>query len=146
MSSTHNGGSSVEHATALEHEVETIRLHIGDLVDELDHRRHELFNLRGQVRRHPVRLVLAAALVAGALAGGIALAVRARHRRRSFSGRVQRFREALGRARQHPDRIAKDSPSVARKIAAAGGTSIASVLGKQLATKMFAAPAAAAGK
>ena len=77
---THGNGTSVEgtgeRASALEHEVETIRMHIGDLVDELDHRRHELFNLRGQVRRHPIGLTVVAALLAGVIAGGIVLAVR----------------------------------------------------------------------
>jgi hypothetical protein len=133
--------SPAQEAGILENEVETIRIHLADLVGELDYRRHQLFNLR----RHPVTLVLAAAAAATLLGGGIALLVRHRRRRRSLLRRALRFRSALDRMSQHPERVARETPNVPRKILAAGGTTLASLVAKRLATRMFSKGHAAHG-
>ena len=120
----------------LEREVDRIRSNIGELVRELNHRRHEAFDLRLQLRHHAGRVVLAGAAVVALLAGGIALALARLRRRRSIRVRVGRLREALRRIAAHPEHLAEREPSVPRKMAAAGGSAIASALGKQLAKRL----------
>ncbi len=120
----------------LEREVDRIRNNIGELVRELNHRRHEAFDLRLQLRHHAGRVVLAGAAVVALIAGGIALALARLRRRRSIRVRVGRLREALHRIAAHPEHLAERGPSVSRKVAAAGGSAIASVLGKRLAKRL----------
>jgi hypothetical protein len=49
---------------ALEHELETLRDELGEVIGELDRRRHALFGWRHRLRRHKRKLVIAAACVA----------------------------------------------------------------------------------
>jgi hypothetical protein len=48
---------------------------------------------------------------------------------------VTRLRKALRRISAHPEQLA-GPPSVSRKVAAAGGSAIASALGKRLARRL----------
>jgi hypothetical protein len=132
--------STAEHEVeSLEHEVERIRSNIGALVRELNHRRHEAFDLKLQFRQHAGRLVLVGVAVASLIAGAIALTVARAKRRRSIKYRVTRLRDALRRMSAHPERVAKEQPNVSRKLLAAGGTAIASALGKKLAKRFVSA-------
>ena len=49
---------SPEHVSRVSGEIAMLRSEIGSLVGELDRRRHELFDLRLQARRHPVGLAI----------------------------------------------------------------------------------------
>jgi hypothetical protein len=60
-------------ASALEHEIESIRSELGDLVDELDRRRHEIVDVRLQARRHPRAIALAVTAAGLIVAGHMAL-------------------------------------------------------------------------
>jgi hypothetical protein len=127
----------------LEHDVDLIRNNIGDLLGELNHRRHEAFDLKLQFHRHARGFFLVAFALVGAIAGTIALALARRNRRRSLVGRARHvrkaarnLREALGRVVAHPDRIAGGGQGVTGKVAAAGGAAMASVLGKKLAQRL----------
>ena len=73
------------------------------------------------------------------VAGGIALAVARRRRRHSIRTRVVRLRTALRRIAAHPERLGEAQPKVGRKILSAGGTAIASVIGKRLAKRLVSA-------
>jgi hypothetical protein len=128
-----NGRNDVER---LEHDVDRIRSNIGELVRELDFRRHEAFDLKLQFRRHGRRLVLIGTAIVGLVAGAIALAIARRRRRHSVRARVAGLRAALRRIAAHPERVAESTPSATRKMAAAGGAAIASVLGKRLAKRL----------
>jgi hypothetical protein len=137
---SNNGHGKVE---TLEHDVDQIRNNIGELVRELNHRRHEAMDLRLQMHRNPRRLLMIGVMIVGIVAGGIALALNRRRRRHSLRGRAHRLRGAAGHLREavrrivaHPERVAERGPSVARKVAAAGGGAIASVLGKRLAGRL----------
>ena len=121
---------------ALERDVDRIRNNIGELIRELNYRRHEAFDLKLQFQRHAARVILAGAAMFAVVAGAIALAVARRRRRRSIGARVT---PAAGSAAPHlrPPRAARRrQPSVSRKMAAAGGSAIASVLGKRLAKRL----------
>jgi hypothetical protein len=120
----------------LEREVDRIRNNIGELIRELNHRRHDALDLRLQLREHAGRVVLVGVAFVAVIAGGIALAVARLRRRHSIRLRVSRLRAALRRIAAHPERLAERGPSVSRKIAAAGGSAIASVLGKRLARRL----------
>jgi hypothetical protein len=129
--------STPEHEVdSLEREVDRIRTNIAELVRELNHRRHQAFDLKLQFREHAGRLVLVGVAVATLIAGTIALAAARVRRRRSIKLRVTRLRDALRRIAAHPERVAERQPNVPRKLLAAGGTAIASVLGKRLAKRL----------
>jgi len=120
---------------ALERDVDRIRTNIGELIRELNHRRHEAFDLKLQFQRHAARVILAGAAMFAVLAGALAVAVARRRRRRSIGARVTRLRAALRRISAHPEQLGRP-PSVSRKMAAAGGSAIASVLGRRLAKRL----------
>ena len=88
----------------LEREVDRIRSNIGELIRELNHRRHEALDLRLQLRQHAGRVLLVGAVVVATIAGGIALALARLRRRRSIRLRVSQLRGALRRLAKHPER------------------------------------------
>lgn len=118
-------------------EIDAIRGELGTLVAELDRRRHELFDLPLQARRHPVVVVVAASTVALILGGMIALAVRSRRRHHDPKVRVRETRRALARLIDHPDRVAAE-PNVGNKILAAVGTTVATMIAKRLVDRYVA--------
>ncbi len=125
-----------ERVEALQREVESIRVGLDGMVNELDRRRHRLFDLRGQLHRHAVPLIAVGAALLGIAAGGIALGVAHRRRRARLRARLARFQEALGRMIDKPARVA-NMPTVGRKIVGAGGAAAASVIAKTLAGKLL---------
>jgi hypothetical protein len=130
-------------APVAEAEVEELERQIGDirgnltvLVDELQRRRHEAFDVRLQLRRHPAVI----GGVALGLAGGITLLVLAlvrRHRRRqSISDRLRRLRRGLAYLIDDPDgSTGRERPW--RRAAAAGGKAAASQLGRRLVGRLL---------
>lgn len=116
-------------------EIETLRAELGSLVSELDRRRHELVDVRLQLRRHP-GVVLAAAGVAALLLGGaVAVSVRNRRRRARPAFRAQEARRALARLLDHPHRVAAE-PSMGVKIATAVGVAAGSAVARRLAERL----------
>ncbi|HXU03807.1 MAG TPA: hypothetical protein VN903_22735 [Polyangia bacterium] len=120
----------------LEHDVDLIRTNLGELVGELNQRRHDALDLRLQFQRHAGRVILVGAALIAMVAGGIMLAIARSRHRRSLRGRATRLGQALRRALAHPEHLAERRPSVARKIAAAGGGAMASAFGKRLASRL----------
>lgn len=129
-------GSSQQHAEALQRDIDRLRGDLANTVGELDRRRHDLLDVRGQLRRHPGPIVLAAAALLALAAGGIALAVTRRRHKQQLAARFERLREALGRMVAQPKRVATD-PGVGHKIAAAAGGAAASLAAKKLVAKFF---------
>ena len=123
----------------LEDDVDRIRQNIGELIRELNHRRRDAFDLKVQFQQHAVRLVLVGAAVVAMVAGAIALALSRRRSRRTLRARAGRFGKALRRIIAHPETLGERAPSIPRKAAAAGGSAVASVLGKRLAQRLVSA-------
>jgi hypothetical protein len=135
----------------LQRDVENIRSDLDRLVGELDHRRHELFDLRLQLRRHALPIGLAAAaLVVG---GGAVALLLVRRRRRALQmaswaaklGRLKiggvelgELRDALIQARNHSQRSGRE-PSAPRQIGAAGASAAASVAARAVAQRLVRA-------
>jgi hypothetical protein len=124
-----------DQAEALAEDIEQIRGRLGGMVSELDHRRHDLFDLRKQLRRHAVPLVLTGLALLGLAAGGTALAARRRRQRETLGARSRRLRQALARMIDKPERVAS-APSPERKIATAAAAALASVVVKRLAERV----------
>ncbi len=121
----------------LQREIETIRDNIGGLVSEIDHRRHDLFDVGSQLRRHAMSLAIGGMALVGVTAGGVLLA---RHRarvRQSLPARSARVRDALVRLVNHPERQSPPPQSVGLKILAAAGAAAASVLVRRLLQRVL---------
>jgi hypothetical protein len=121
---------------ALEDDVDRIRHNIGEMIRELDHRRRRAFDLKLQFQQHALRMVLVGAAVIALCAGAIALAVSRRRSRRRLGARAGRMSRALRRILAHPEKLGEERPSIPRKAVAAGGSAMASVLGKRLAQRL----------
>ncbi|HEY5451745.1 MAG TPA: hypothetical protein VIQ54_23480 [Polyangia bacterium] len=131
--------SAREEVEDLERDVDQIRANLGELVGELNQRRHDAFDLRLQFRQHAGRMILVGAALLAVMAGGIVLAVARLRQRRSLRYRAGRFGQAFRRALAHPEHLAETQPSVSRKIAAAGGSALAAAMGKRLARRLVSA-------
>jgi hypothetical protein len=129
-----DGNASGEHADELEREVAGLRSRLGALIGELSRRRHDAFDVRLQVRRHPVSTVLGTALVLGIVGVGIAALVSHRRRARSVRARAVHLRRALGRLAAP---AARHAPGVGGKLVMAGGAAMASTLGRRLGKSLF---------
>jgi hypothetical protein len=123
-----------EHADELEREVAGLRSRLGALIGELGQRRHDAFDVRLQVRRHPVSTILGTALVLGVVGLGVAALVNHRRRARSVRARVVNLRRAIGRLSEP---IGRSAPGVGRKLLVAGGSAVASTLGRRLGKSLF---------
>lgn len=115
----------------VEGEIQSLRGELGGLVAELDRRRHEAFDLRLQLKRHPVAVAIAAAGAALVLGGLLAVAVRSRREHRRPSVRAREARRALARLLEHPDRVAAE-PSISNKVATAVLSLAATIVAKRL--------------
>jgi hypothetical protein len=114
----------------IEGRIGLLRHELGDLVAELDRRRHEATDIRLQIKRHPLIAGAAAVTVAAAVGGIIAFAVWNARRRERPVERARRARRAMQRLMDDPDHMARE-PSVTEKILAAAGTAAASLLIKR---------------
>ena len=116
----------------LQREIETIRDNIGGLVSEIDHRRHDLFNVKSQLTRHAMWLAIGGVALVAAAAGGVLLARHRARGRQSLPARTARIGDALVRLVNHPERQSPPPQSVGLKILAAAGAAAASILVRRL--------------
>jgi hypothetical protein len=123
-------------ARELETEITEIRSRLDRSLAELDRRRHELTDVRLQVRRHPMVAVVAGVTVV-ALLGGVADAIYAARQRNRPVSKARRFKHALSRMIDEPQKVAKSEPTVPEKILAAAGTAAATILVKKMMEKAF---------
>ena len=123
-------------ARELETEITEIRSRLDRSLAELDRRRHELTDVRLQVRRHPM-VAVAAGITVLALVGGVAYAVYAARQRNKPVSKARRLRHALSRMIDEPHKVAKSEPTVPEKILAAAGTAAATMLVKKMMEKAF---------
>jgi len=115
---------------AIEREIERLRMRLDRSLAELDRRRHELTDLKLQVRRHPAVVAGAGAAALLLIGGGIALAVWQARRREKLPQKARRIQISIGRAVEKPEKRG-DAPAW-EKILAAVGTTLAVSLTKKL--------------
>jgi hypothetical protein len=111
--------------------VAALRDEIAELVDELDRRRREAFDLGLQLRRHPAAAAAAAVVAAVAVGGLVALGVRRRRRRASRLARAREVRRALARLLREPERVGRP-PAAIEKLALAAATAAIGALARRL--------------
>lgn len=125
-----SNGKAPELPEVIEGRIGLLRNELGDLVAELDRRRHEATDVRLQMKKHPVAVGVAAVTVAAALGGFIAFAVWSARRRERPIEKAKRARRAMQRLMDDPDHMARES-TVTEKILAAAGTAAATLLVKR---------------
>jgi hypothetical protein len=99
----------------LEVEITSLRDELGALVGELDYRRHELLDVKLQLRRHAWKVATAGLGLAAGIAGVAWLGVSRARRRRTLMSKAFRLREGVGRMINRPERVATD-PTMAEKV------------------------------
>jgi hypothetical protein len=132
---TANDGSSRD-VGRVSGEIDTLRQELGRLVGELDRRRHELLDVKLQIRRHPVAVAVTAGAAALLLGGVVGMALRRRRQHARPAIRAREARRALARLLDHPERVAHEQ-STSRKIAAAAGVAVGSVVARRLAERFI---------
>ena len=123
-------------ARELETEITEIRTRLDRSLAELDKRRHEMTDVKLQVRRHPM-VAVAAGVTVLALLGGVAYAVYAARERNKPVSKARRLKHAIGRMMDEPEKVAKAEPTVGKKILAAAGTAAATMIVKKLMERAF---------
>ncbi len=120
----------------IERDIEHLRTRLDRSLAELDRRRHELMDVKLQMKRHP-EVLIGAGVFAALVLGGVALAVwRAKERQKPIA-KAHRLRIALGRAVDKPQHVANE-PSVGQKIVASVGSAVAGSLAKKLLDRAWA--------
>jgi len=130
--------SDSQPAACQEYEIEVIRDHLGDLLNELGMRRDK-WRPSHILRRIPIPFLL---LGLGAVGLGTGVGIwqwRVHVRQRdSWLSRAERLSLAARRAIKAPDDVAKTSPSVAKKIATAVAVTAAGVVTRRLLSRYLA--------
>jgi len=89
----------------IERDIESLRAELGELVGELDRRRHEAFDLRLQLRRHASLIVAVAALGGVVVFAAYGVSRYARRRRAQPQARAQDLARVLAILARHPGRV-----------------------------------------
>jgi hypothetical protein len=111
-----------------EHDLEGARARLGRLLGELSKRRHELTDVRLQLRRHFKAIAVTAGGLVAATASLIVIRLRRRALRRQLPARARRLRAAFGRVVAHPERVGRESPGLGGAVLRAGLTAAAAAL------------------
>ncbi|MGZ6143270.1 MAG: hypothetical protein ACXWLM_08025 [Myxococcales bacterium] len=115
----------------IEREIDHLRVRLDRSLAELDRRRHELVDVRLQMKRHP-RVFVGAGVFVALVMGGVAFAVWRAHERDRPVAKVHRLRIAFGRAVEEPHKVARGDAPVWQKILAAVGTTLEVSVTKKL--------------
>jgi hypothetical protein len=96
-------------------EIAALRVDLDGLVAELDRRRHEVFDLRLQARRHARGIALTIIGLVGAAAGFVWMGTWRARRQDRLASRAGRFGQGLSRMIDQPEHVAA-GPTVPAKI------------------------------
>ena len=118
-------------AREIEREIEHLRTRLDRSLSELDRRRHELTDVKLQMRRHP-QVFIGAGAAAALIVGGVAFAIWRANKREEIPQKAKRIRIAFGRAVDQPKKVARGEAPAWEKILAAVGTTIAVSVTKKM--------------
>jgi hypothetical protein len=124
------GESPRDASRHLESEIAILREEMGGMVVEIDRRRHELTDVRLQVRRHAVAVTVTAVALIAAVAGAVWFGMDRRARQQGFLSRMARLRQAVVHMIDRPERVAAE-PTVIGKILTAAATAAVATLAKK---------------
>ena len=125
-------------AREIEREIEHLRKRLDRSLSELDRRRHELTDVKLQMRKHP-QVFIGAGAAAALLVGGVAFAIWRANKREEIPQKARRLRIAFGRAVDQPEKVARGEAPAWEKILAAVGTTIAVGLTKKFIERAWSA-------
>ena len=120
----------------IERDIEHLRTRLDRSLAELDRRRHELTDIKLQMRKHPAVFIGAGAVVVLAM-GGVGLAIYRSRKREELPQKAKRLRIAFGRAVDQPQRVARGEPPAWEEILTAVGTAIAVNLAKKMVERSW---------
>lgn len=109
----------------IEREIRGHRGELSTLVGELNRRRHELTDVRLQLRRHTLGVATGVMATGAAIVGSIVYARWRARRYNSLIARGGRLREAVGRMIDRPERVASEPTVTQRILASAGSAAVA---------------------
>jgi len=121
--------TSREMSQKLGAEVATVREELDVLLAELDRRRHDLLDVRLQLRRHAKGTTLA---LAGVAAGAVWLSVRRRRRARRLTADAGLLPGATSGVTEHPGRAPAAATMAGKIVTAAASAAAASLVRKAL--------------
>jgi hypothetical protein len=119
-----------EAARRLDGEIGELREELSGLIGELDRRRHELLDVKLQVRRHALGVTLSAVALITAASGLVWFGMWRAQRRARLLSRAGRLREAVSRMVDRPERVAAE-PTLPGKILGAAAAAAAATLVKK---------------
>jgi len=131
-----NGKAEPKAPREIEREIEYLRTRLDRSLAELDRRRHELTDIRLQMRKHPAVFVGAGVAVALML-GGVGFAIYRSRKREELPQKAKRMRIAFRRTVEEPEKVVRAEPPVWQKMAAAVGTTIAVSLAKKMVERTW---------
>jgi hypothetical protein len=115
----------------LDAEIAKLREDLALLVAELDRRRHDLLDVRTQVRRHARPVILTGVTLLGAASALVWLAVTRNRQQQSARARAGRLRDAVARMIDRPERVAA-APTVPARIFTAVATAALTTTAKRI--------------
>jgi hypothetical protein len=124
----------------LENQVAETRENITDVVRELDRRWHALVDWRRQLREHSDLVAIGAVIAVGGTGLWMGVSAWRKRSRRKPLARVEALRDALLRMMEHPEAVARSRSSVGRKFVMAAGSTVASLLIKELVRRYVTEP------
>lgn len=131
-----NGKAESRPPREIEREIETLRTRLDRSLAELDRRRHELTDIRLQMRKHPAVFIGAGVAVALML-GGVGFAIYRSRKGEELPQKAKRLRIAGRRALDQQAKLVRAQPPVWQKMAAAVGTTIAVSLAKKMVERSW---------
>ena len=97
-----------EQARDIETEIEHLRNRLDRSLSELDRRRHDLMDVKLQMKRHPQVLMIAGGVML-LLFGGVAWSVYNSRQHGLAARRARKYKGAMRRAIDHPEHVARRS-------------------------------------
>jgi hypothetical protein len=130
-----NGKAEPRPPREIEQEIESLRTRLDRSLAELDRRRHELTDIRLQMRKHPAVFIGAGVAVALMLSG-VGFAIYRSRKGEELPQKAKRLRIA-GRRALDRAKVVRAEPPVWRKMAAAVGTTIVVSLAKKMVERSW---------
>ena len=131
-----NGKAEPRPPREIERDIEHLRSRLDRTLAELDRRRHELTDIRLQMRKHPA-VIIGTGAVLLLMLGGVGYAIYRSRTRAEPPQKASRLRITLGRAIDKPEKVARSEPPPWQKILTAVGTAIAVNLAKKMVERTW---------
>jgi hypothetical protein len=135
-----NGATPRETALELGEEIVAVRQDLDMLLAEADRRRHEVMDVRLQLRRHAATALFTGMAILGGAAAMVRLGVRRRRQRQRLSRRAGRLGQAVSRMMDQPHRVAAEPTFLGRIVTAiviSAAASLANSLVKTAVEQLF---------